>query len=1026
MPDKTLRSLKFPGLSGTYHIPQLAAEYDEDRDYYYGNFVTYEGDLYRCTYVQFNPDQPDYITGEFNSDYWVKSDIDYNSFASYVSETLNYDFIEPYDVEGDYNVGSVAKYRDQIYYCIKEPSHPVGSFDDTFWWNVSDVPTMGLIGSPLSSLSQKIDYLTIMSQQINVSNVISLSTNQQTWTPRGQQDQDQGLFEYATCELSIDPDYDYLVLFPGSFGFHNILIQAANQDDITYPDESDVNPLFDYRYHGLQVVDAYNYIQANLGSDEVSDGFVGYCHKIIQSRFYEFLNPTDQYDIDSIVIAVTGTMRQSEIDPSTHDFVQHTELINQEELESITSNLQLIQLKPSNSLDMPELSKIVLQDYTEVYKSLSDQIVSYDDSKQYTDSVEIPLNEGNIALQFINFNNAWNDIDIELRVYSDKFGTNQSIKISDSEKSVYVINRDIGQNGQMIEWDYCKLRFRSDDTYLTQDEVNFVNTTLNILRKPKTQSSPNPVNKNDPIAVQQFLNLAKSFQKAEACYNINQPTFLETSCYYQPGSNIPYNIDASTFIHSCLRGLSFENTPYAIDWQLPPSYDQQFGSLINAINWKANTNLYSWAINSYEDLSYRWSIYSNQFTHTEELENSSEQDATSIFNECGALAKWMVDKGWRIDTVSNLKEDIKLQNIQPGDILFFAEQMGISGMFKFFVADMFPGYNYRNITHAGIVTEVKLIDDLVGSDVPYQYQIKMISTPSILQNYLRQTSGHFEYDYTMEDILQNRNVYTNTNNLSHFMPAIDTFVMACRPDLASHKKSYLEFEAEKLGLHVVPENNDQLEIIKKCRACSDIEWSPSRNYDRPMPLTGNTCWPLDPDFSLFIDGQFTSGVTYKGLPWSPQSTILNPEAFLSIIENENCPVYEDSSGTYPYYGWSDPRDFVNFIFGNIKFSLDQLPLPFGADSNFFDLEKIQLGQVIRRPAGMSLNQDHYAAVITDYSYDELGNVNMIEVTEATRYGLVNPNDSSGQYGNLIRRKTFNLSEFLNWYGLETEISGSIS
>jgi len=60
--------------------------------------------------------------------------------------------------------------------------------------------------------------------------------------------------------------------------------------------------------------------------------------------------------------------------------------------------------------------------------------VTYDDSHDYTDSIKIPLNEGNLALQFINMGDAWKGIDIELRVYNNLLGNHESINLKSKDK----------------------------------------------------------------------------------------------------------------------------------------------------------------------------------------------------------------------------------------------------------------------------------------------------------------------------------------------------------------------------------------------------------------------------------------------------------------------------------------------------------------------------------------------------------------------------------------------------------------
>lgn len=486
---------------------------------------------------------------------------------------------------------------------------------------------------------------------------------------------------------------------------------------------------------------------------------------------------------------------------------------------------------------------------------------------------------------------------------------------------------------------------------------------------------------------------------------------------------------------------------------------------ITPIDWKAYTEQYPWARNCYEDLGYRWGIYQNSVSDQKSPsawnvsleEANTELNYSDMFNECGALAKWMVDKGWRVDIAPTLEEpDGKFSEIQPGDIIFFAESLGMDG-FKVYAELIFHGYNYRNISHAAIVSAVSVRTDMTGSSLPYAYQIDVICPPSLFENYLRQTSGHFVYSTRMEYTLNYENVYTNTNGLAHYLPSLSTIAMVCRPDLSSTKKTYLEMEAEKLGLHTVPENETQLNIIKRCRQCTDIEWTPGKDYDRVLPITGERN-----DYVGFIpnqgykntlmieDAKFKAGVTYNGIPWTRNSSDfwnLNLNSFLSVIENENSRTAPVIGKSYPFYGWTNEIQLLQYVFGqdscNVESSTDQYGYKFwsslfscdhgdpfmGSDgwlylfgsSNpyYLDYSTLKLGDIV-------CSVDHYTGssiksfigIITDIVRDSLDNVTHVELTEATNYGLYNPKDKNGPKGGLICRKMYTIDEFDKWYSYD--------
>lgn len=472
------------------------------------------------------------------------------------------------------------------------------------------------------------------------------------------------------------------------------------------------------------------------------------------------------------------------------------------------------------------------------------------------------------------------------------------------------------------------------------------------------------------------------------------------------------------------------------------------GYNIQWYDWQANTNQYPWARNPYENQQYRWYV------------NYSKSGSTSgFFNECGSLAKWMVDKGWRVDITSGLSE------VQPGDIIFFAEKMKYND-FPMTFETMLEGYDYRGITHAAICTEVIPIFERFSGPVElrgspsysgmYDYQLTIITTPSFMEQYLRNTSGGWNSNYDTswnikEEILQLDFEYTNSQGLTYCLYSMDTIAMVCRPDLSSNQKTYLEQEAENLGLHTVPENETQLNIIKRCRICTDIEWTPGKDYDRVLPITGNRNdyrgWVHDSGYKNTVvvdDGQFKTGATYKGIPFTYSDDYIekwNLDAFLSIIENEDAETFEDNNMIFPFYGWINEMDLLRFVFGNDSCRVDSSsdwyfyqfqPPKFQAidtnfeidsngwmsvynDSNELDYSKLKLGDILCSDDHIIDADRSFIGIITDIIKDSLGNVTQVELSEATNYGLYNPKDKNGPKGGLICRKMYTVDEFSKWY-----------
>lgn len=200
-------------------------------------------------------------------------------------------------------------------------------------------------------------------------------------------------------------------------------------------------------------------------------------------------------------------------------------------------------------------------------------------------------------------------------------------------------------------------------------------------------------------------------------------------------------------------------------------------------DWLAYTERYSWARNPYQDLNYQWMDYSDSYVTTMKSSNSL---GTYAFNQCGTLAKWMIDKGWRVDTAPTLHttEPIKSTEIQKGDVIFFSEYSIINNITNYFAQNL-RGYNYRNITHAGIVVDVKVRSDLIGTYNPYGYFITIVSPPSLMQAFVNSTSSNYEYSSQMINTLASSNTYTNGQGVEYHFPAIDTISIIARPDLSS-------------------------------------------------------------------------------------------------------------------------------------------------------------------------------------------------------------------------------------------------
>ena len=137
------------------------------------------------------------------------------------------------------------------------------------------------------------------------------------------------------------------------------------------------------------------------------------------------------------------------------------------------------------------------------------------------------------------------------------------------------------------------------------------------------------VKRNSEFAISQFLAIAKTYYDNRASIVYGNDTFLDDAV-------INNQLDCSTFVGLCLRGIPFEDTP------LNPNYT---GAAQDPTYWKANRN-YSWSYNPYD--------YNITSVRTGRVRGASQ------------LAKLMVL--WNQQVVM----DENFANLEPGDIIFYS------------------------------------------------------------------------------------------------------------------------------------------------------------------------------------------------------------------------------------------------------------------------------------------------------------------------------------------------------------------
>lgn len=545
MAHKLLQSIKFPNLVDIYHTPPLVQEYDPELRYSWGDFCFYNGSIFRCNYVPNTANDPPYLKGDFNPIYWDRIDYRILDVLSFLPALIS--LCPVYQPVGRYFPGDVVLYNNRLYVCTKQTTTPAGTFNEDYWEIIPAKHTSQLINYILNHYNAGYIARDLLTKY---STTIPFSLNFEDWNKEDLDPETENFYTASIVISDIDNHYDYLITVPA---IADIRVEVEPFYDGGAMTDYPFNSTFDGR-------DIY------IIPSKISDSTLNNIKITVHSN-------TKIYDPEQGIWL-------DEFQPLTDKILE--DLSN----EGYTALVPSVSDSTSN-----EIYKLVLQDYTEVYKSLADTIFPLEPSRNTeesnkTVSLGIPLDEGNIALQFINFSTkstlSWSDIDVELELLNDY--TFKIIKLSEVDKNIFIVNKNMQTSNSTEEWLGFRLLLSYQGSGLNDDQINFANAFLNILRKPKTQSNPNPIRKNNKDAVNEFINVALSYVKAYSIYNIGCDTFLQDE--YNPNSShwpFQYTIDSATFIGLCLRGLDFDCTPYSANFHFPFYYKDNDGGHSNDI-----------------------------------------------------------------------------------------------------------------------------------------------------------------------------------------------------------------------------------------------------------------------------------------------------------------------------------------------------------------------------------------------------------------------------------------------------------
>ena len=290
---------------------------------------------------------------------------------------------------------------------------------------------------------------------------------------------------------------------------------------------------------------------------------------------------------------------------------------------------------------------------------------------------------------------------------------------------------------------------------------------------------------------------------------------------------------------------------------------------------------------------------------------------------------------------------------------------------------------------------------------------------------------------------------------------------AARHASGSGADPWLVEEARRLGLHTVPENESQLNIVRRCRQMTDIEWTPAVDLPRFNMIT-RTPGYTGPGSSVNVRNTFGAGVTYKGLPYTKCKDTsssayvyehekynksdfyvgfgISLETFVTAVKNESSLLCVRGTELLEYEH-DHPDDtaalaaHVGTVYGIVCSALASYALGLTAPVTSANLANIS-GLVRMTPEGSGLNgtlsdwwhdgelddklnlgdilnySGVHSIVVTDIVKDASGKIVCVELSEATTPGNGNEDVLDGPDGGICRRKGFEPKDMIDRFGAD--------
>ena len=235
-----------------------------------------------------------------------------------------------------------------------------------------------------------------------------------------------------------------------------------------------------------------------------------------------------------------------------------------------------------------------------------------------------------------------------------------------------------------------------------------------------------------------------------------------------------------------------------------------------------------------------------------------------------------------------------------------------------------------------------------------------------------------------------------------------------------------------LGLHERPETQGHLNIVKRARQMTDIEWTPAVDLPRFCSVQRDYTFP-DTAVMQYFNGCFKAGVKYKGLPYGRANAMKTAygidnafvgfsipfETFVTAAENPNSKLSLESAyseanhravlysvvcSTLGSYALNVAyKETINFP------SIDGLKSVGLVNDDGTYLHDIKIGDIL-------CITNFHVAVITDIVRNADGTLRIVEISDASTAGCADKTYGDGQTGGICRRKGWTAAQFFEGWG----------